>query len=215
MNKITLYAFPGSCSKVSLILLEEANADFTLELVQLMKGEHKQAAYRKINPKSKVPTMVVDGVTITENPAIISYLAYLFPEAKLLPTTESKVQQIQYLSDLCFCSATLHPMVTRICKPEFFVEAQSIPSVKHKASEAMDESFNLIEEHLSRCPWWYGDNWSAMDAYIHWVFTRVETCKYDVHRFPNFVDHSNRMKLRPTVQRAMAKEAAMLEQIQK
>lgn len=200
MNQITLYASPGSCSKVSLILLEEAQVDFTLKLVRLNNGEHKQAAFRRINPKSKVPALVVDGVTITENPAIISYLAFLFPEANLLPFADSKAQELQQLSDLCFCSATLHPMVTRICKPEFFVEAQSIPSVKQKASEAMDESFSLIEAQLTCGPWWYGDSWSAIDAYIYWVFGKVKGCDYHINRFPRFMNHEKKMKQRAAVQ---------------
>lgn len=213
MNQITLYAFPGSCSKVSLILLEEAQVDFTLELVRLNSGEHKQPAFRRINPKSKVPALVVDGVTITENPAIISYLAFLFPEANLLPFAGSKTQELQQLSDLCFCSATLHPLVTRIYKPEFFVEAKSIPSVRQKASKALDESFSLVETHLSSGSgqWWYGDNWSAIDAYIYWVFGRVKSCDYDINRFPRFVNHEKKMKQRAAVQRAIAKEVAMLE----
>ncbi|GAB1268294.1 glutathione S-transferase family protein [Aurantivibrio infirmus] len=213
MSKIALYAFPGSCSKVSLILLEEAQSDFSLKLVRLDKGEHKKLNFRKINAKCKVPVLVVDGVKLTENPAIITYISYLFPEANLLPLADSKVEELAQLSDLCFCSATLHPMVTRICKPEFFVERKSIFSVKQKASEAMDEGFSLIEEHLVDGPWWYGESWSAMDAYIYWVFTRVQSCGFDVNRFPRFIDHANRMKQRPAVQRAIAKEAAMLEKI--
>jgi glutathione S-transferase len=46
----------------------------------LAKGEHKTEAYLKINPWGKVPALSVDGKIITENTAILTYLARRFPE---------------------------------------------------------------------------------------------------------------------------------------
>ena len=72
----------------------------------------------------------------------------------------------------------------------------------------MDEHFALIEARLEESPWWYGEQWSAMDAYLYWIFWRVEGAGYDVGRFPRFCDHKAHMESRPAVQRALAREAA-------
>ena len=45
-------------------------------------------------------------------------------------------------------------------------------------------------------PWWYGDVWSAMDAYLYWVFWRVEGAEFPVKEYPLFYDHARRMETR-------------------
>jgi glutathione S-transferase len=52
-----------------------------------------------------------------------------------------------------------------------------------------------------------------MDAYLYWVFWRVEGADFDVTPFPHFKDHSNRMEERPAVQRAWQRENAATAQL--
>ena len=176
MSQLTLFAFPGSCSGVSIILLEEAKADYHLHMVKLMQGEHKKPEYLSINPKGKVPALKVDEQILTENPVIISYLNKQFPEANLLPNVATEIAQLQQLSDLCFCSSTLHPIVTRLCKPEFFVEQQPSTEIKQKACSDLLNALQWVDKRLGESQWWYGEQWSAMDAYIFWVVSRAQKC---------------------------------------
>ena len=94
--EITLYTFPVTCAKVPLILLEEIGAPFETRLVRLAKGEHKSPDFKRLNPKGKVPAIVVDGEALTENVAIATYLNALFPDAMLLPKVDAlgRAQQI-------------------------------------------------------------------------------------------------------------------------
>lgn len=215
MNTIDLYASPGACSKILLILLEEIGVPYNAHLVRFMKGEHKSADYKKINPKGKVPAMVFDGEPLTENPAIISFLAESFPQAKLMPQAKTTIEKFAYFSDLCFCSSTLHPIVTRIRMPQFFSAPEHMQTIWEKGCEAMDEYFQLIEERLSNAEWWYGSQWSAVDAYIYWIFWRVAGANYDTSRFPKYEDHAKRMEQRPAVQRAIACENDMQATLEK
>ena len=195
MTDILLYAFPGSCSNVSMILLEQIPIDYEIKLVKLINGEHKSRDYLDINPKGKVPALSVDGEIFTENPAIITLLNALFPEAKLLPSAETHKTQAQQLSDLCFISSTVHPLVTRLCKPEFFGPVTVSNDITRRATEGLKEAFSLIEQRLNdKGPWWYGDIWSAMDAYLFWVFNRVSPCGFNSAPYPNFSSHDKRMR---------------------
>ncbi len=195
---------------VSMILLEEAEVDYRIHSVNLMKGEHKKESYLAINPKAKVPAMKLDGVILTENPVLIQALVHRFPEAKLMPETSSPLESLQQWSHLCFCSSTLHPAVTRVCKPEFFGEADAVDAIRAKGKEAMCDGLSLVEDRLKDNRWWYGDSWSAMDAYIFWVFSRLNRCDFDFADFQNLVYHSEKMKVRVAVQRAVAKEKSIL-----
>lgn len=214
MSKIQLYMAPGTCARVPCIALEEAREDFEIVVLRFMKGEHKSPEFRKLNPKGKVPTLVIDGEPLTENVAILTYLNQRYPDAQLLPDTKDDLDRLRQLADLCFCSATLHPIVTRIRMPHFFATEEAARVVWEKAGNAMNEYFGLINHRLADQSWWYGDNWSVMDAYLYWVFWRCEGADYDVNLFPHFKDHAKRMEARPAVQRALEREAAAQSQLE-
>lgn len=209
-----LYFAPGSCSRVSLMTLLETGAAFDTSLMRFMKGQHKSPAYRALNPKGKVPLLTVDGAPLTENVAIVSFLSQSFPDAGLMPAAASPLDAARHVADLCFCSATLHPIVTRLRMPGFFAGPAVSAAVREKATTAMRDHFQLVEDRLGEAAWWYGDAWSAMDAYLGWVFWRVEGAGFPVVDYPRFAGHFQRLSARPSFERAMAIEAnanAMLE----
>jgi glutathione S-transferase len=209
-----LHMAPYTCARVTAIALEEAGIAFETKLVRFLKGEHKSPEYRHFNPKGKVPALEIDGDVLTENVAILTYLAERFPDANLMPQAGSAADRAHQLADLCFCSATLHPLVTRIRMPMFFAGPNNAVAVKQAGEKAMDEYFQMVEERLADGPWWYGAEWSAMDAYLYWVFWRVEGAGYEVARFPRFTAHARTMEARPAVQRALAREEAAQAQLE-
>jgi len=202
----TVYMAPYTCARVTMIALEEAGLGFETELVRFVRGAHKSPGFKRLNPKGKVPALAIDGTVLTENVAIIWYLHERHPEARLLPETNSAAERAAVLADLCFCSATLHPLVTRIRMPMLFAGQENVVAVKRAAEQAMDEYFALVEERLRAARWWYGEAWSAMDGYLYWVFWRVEGAGYDVTRFPLFAAHARANEKRPAVQRTLARE---------
>jgi len=214
VSNIQLYMAPGTCARVSCIALEETGVDFETIVIRFMKGEHKSLDFKKLNPKGKVPTLLIDGEALTENVAIITYLDQRYPDANLIPQPENELDKMRQLADLCFCSTTLHPIVTRIRMPHFIAGEECAGAVWTTACKAMMENFELIESRLSDQAWWYGDDWSAMDAYLYWVFWRVKGAEFDVGPFPCFADHAQRMEARPAVQRALAREADALKTLE-
>lgn len=214
MSKAQLYMAPGTCARVSSICLEEVGLDFEPVAVRFLKGEHKAPAFKKLNPLGKVPALVINGEVLTENVAIIVYLNEVFASANLLPQASNSLERAHQLADLCFCSATLHPIVTRIRMPQFFANEEAVQSVWEKACHAMVEFFAYIDDRLATRPWWYGDQWSAMDAYLYWIFWRVEGADFDAAKYTHFKDHFNRMEQRPSVQRAWQREKRVQSELE-
>ena len=203
-----LYAAPGSCSRVPLIALEEAQANYDVKLIRFMRGDHKQADYLALNPKGKVPCLVTAHGAITENVAIARYLAA--NHDGLLPKTKNPFEDAQVTSDLAFCSSTLHPIVSRMRVPMFMATgADAIASVKEKAMEAMEPLAAVVEERLSRGEWWYDSGWSILDAYVFWVGYRITGGGFQMDKYPRWAAHSQRMNARPSIVRAMAHEAEL------
>jgi glutathione S-transferase len=103
-----LYYSNGSCSLASHIVLEEAGAKFEAQRINLKEGEQKRPEYLKINPKGKVPALVLDdGQTLTENPAIMSWIADTHPEAKLLAPV-GDLARARAQEWLAWCASSIH-----------------------------------------------------------------------------------------------------------
>ena len=78
---LILYYWPGASSVIPHITLEEIGVPYERELINLAKGEHKREPYLSINPRGKVPALSIHGDVLTENVAILTYLAKRFPDA--------------------------------------------------------------------------------------------------------------------------------------
>ena len=61
--KIALYYAPITCALAPYITLTEAKADFEVVPLNFRKQQHMSPEYLKINPKHKVPLLMVDGET--------------------------------------------------------------------------------------------------------------------------------------------------------
>jgi glutathione S-transferase len=209
MTTMTLFFAPDSCARVPLIALEEIGNPYKLELVAFVSGQHKSPEYLALNPKAKVPTLVVDGEPLTENVAILSWLAERFPQAGLLPEFHDDFARARLIADLTYCASGLHPIVTRLRIPHFFCDtAEGSRRVFEMAELAMHPNFDLIERRLGISRWWYGEHWSIVDAYINWVWFRVTGTQFDGSAYPNLRRHDAQMKERPAVQRALAISAS-------
>ncbi|MEM7302594.1 MAG: glutathione S-transferase family protein [Pseudomonadota bacterium] len=210
---LKLYVAPGTCARVPTIALEEIGVPFETELVRTAANQQNSLEFLKLNPKGKVPTLLIDDKPLTENVAILSWLNNQFPEAGLLPKTTDPIELAKQTADLSFFSATVHPTVTRIAMPvKFIADSElSFELVRPKGTEAMLPIMKMINDRLEDGPWWYGDQWSVVDGYLFWVWWRITGVGFSDAAFPNIKRHLELSNQRPAVQRAMAREAEYIE----
>lgn len=213
MSELLLFVAPGTCARVPTVALEEAGAKYETRLVRTSAHEQKTPEYLKINPKGKVPVLVVDGTPLTENVAILSWLNKRFPEAGLLPKAKDDFETAQQVSDLAFFSGTVHPVVTRVAMPQKFIkdEALAYDVVRAGGTKDMQPVMGMINDRLADRTWWYGDTWSIVDAYLFWTWWRIEVVGFDGSPFPHIKAHAERILERPSVKRAMDFEARNVE----
>lgn len=212
---LELHFAPGSCARVSLIALEEIGCPYDLRTVRFMKGKHRTPEYLAINPAGKVPALVADGVALAQTPAILAYLARCFPEAGLLPLTGDAMGDAQIAARLSWFSGDLHPLVTRIRMPQFFCDLDGGPAqVREKGVAGMRLQLAGLETALLGQPWVMGATWSALDAYLFWVWFRITGAGFPGDDFPGIASHHARMQNRPSVQRALAREAVVQAELE-
>jgi glutathione S-transferase len=215
MPELKLFFAPDSCARVTLIALEEIGKPYSLEVVAFVKGEHRAPAYLSMNPKGKVPMLLVDGEPLTENVAILSWLNGQYPDAALLPRVLDPMSRARQLADLSFCASGLHPIVTRIRVPQYFCDtAEGMGRVVELATAAMKMNLGWVEQRLGEQQWWYGRDWSVMDAYINWVWFRITGAGFDASGYPNLVRHNEESMRRPSVMRALAASRKVAEDLE-
>ena len=104
-----LYYSPGACSLATHIAAKEAGLALDLERVDLKthRTEHGED-YRRLNPKGYVPALELDdGTLLTENVAILPFIADQRPEAGLAPPPQT-MARTRLLEWLGFLATELH-----------------------------------------------------------------------------------------------------------
>ena len=201
---IALYYAPVTCALAPYITLTEAGAEFEVRPLDFRKQQHMSADYLKINPKHKVPMLVVDGNSLTENVAIQQWIARTFPQAKLLPA--DPWDELKAISLLAWCAAGIHPYLSRINNTAKVCDLPGAgDSVRRFATEALHESFRIADSLLAGREWFF-DHFTAPDAHFFWCFRRATQFELDLAAFPNCQAHFERMKKRPSVQKLLAYE---------
>jgi glutathione S-transferase len=206
MPELKLYHFPGGCSRVSMTALEHVGVQFEDELVNLMAGAHMRPEYQAINPRGKIPALLVDGKLLSENAAIQLWLDTEYPEAGLLPRSDSAWDRAQVLSDLFWVSSVWHPYVRANKMPMRWTTGDVAP-VRERGVELLTPCIEQLEERLADREWWYGA-WSILDVYFYWAYTTAEEGQFDLSPYPNIARHRAAVEALPAFQRALARERA-------
>jgi len=207
--KIVLYYAPFTCALAPYITLTEAGADFEVAALNLRKKQQMTPEYLKLNPKHKVPLLVVDGKPLSENVAIHSWVDANFPKAGLLPT--DPWDRLKAISLHSWCSGGIHPYLARINNPPNVCDVPGAEeSVVAHASHGLTESFAIADELLAGREYFF-DRFTTPDAHFYWCCRRAGQLKFDISGFANVVAHFNRMETRPSVQKLLAFEKQTLD----
>ena len=70
----------------------------------------------------------------------------------------------------------------------------------------MHAKFQIIEDRLQSQDWFLSEGWSVIDAYLFWVYFRLDGTAFDVSAYPAFTKHYKTIQQRPSVKRAIAFE---------
>ena len=203
---LTLYFAPGSCALASLIGLEESGLAYEPRRLNLANGDQRQPEYLAINPKGRVPALVTDRGVITENIAIMTYIAQIAPAAKLAPLDDPfEFAQLQSFNS--YIASTVHINHSHKGRGYRWTDdAAAIESMKAKVPQTMAESFALIEDKMLKGPWVMGEHYTIADGYLFTMENWLPGDGVDRDRFAKVSAHYARMLARPAVQKALAVE---------
>lgn len=205
---IKLFYTPGACSRVSHIALEEAGATFEAVRVDFSVGEQRSPDYLAINPKGRVPALATERGVLTENPAILAYVAQRWPQARLAPLDDPwAFAQMQAFNS--YMASTVHVAHAHRNRGNRWADDEAAITHMHDyAPRAIAAAFALIETEFLKGPWVLGEDFSVCDPYLFVLSGWLPQRGVDPVLFPRIAEHRRRVAERSAVQRAIAREEA-------
>jgi glutathione S-transferase len=202
--QLILYYAPNACSLVPYVTLTEAGALFEVRPLNFRKSHHMMPEYLQLNPKHKVPVLVIGGVPLTENVAIQTWIARHFAAARLLPA--DPIQELKAISLLAWCASGIHPFLSRINSPARVCDLPGAEeSVRRLAAQQLFENYKIADDMLAGRDWFF-DHFTAVDAHFFWCFRRGTQFNLDLSQLANCLGHFERMKRRASVRKVLAYE---------
>ncbi|WP_380874364.1 glutathione S-transferase [Sphingomonas sp. DBB INV C78] len=205
---LKLYGAPGACSIIPHIALEEAVADYSVHYVDYAGGENRTPDFLAISPLGRVPVLMTEQGPLTENPAILSYIAMLYPGAGLAPLDDpfafARVQAFNL-----FIASNIHTAFRQILFADTFADGEAAAAaLRAKVPALADRYFAIIERGLADGRRFvHGDAFTISDIYL---FAYANYLRFgdrgDAARLPLILAHRARVRERAAVGRVLAAE---------
>ena len=204
----TLYYSPGSCSLIVNCLLHELEVPFELKRVDVEAKEHHGEAYRKLNPKGKVPVLATPDGPLTECLAIIEHVCDRHDVRRQWLPEAGSWQRAKAMERLATLSTEIHNNLgNRFFHEDGFSEDPGVrAAVKANGARKLTEFFHAEDARLT-APYWSGNpDPDASDLYFMVVARWGRWLEDSALRMPNIEKFFRRMTGRPAVGRAMERE---------
>ena len=196
-----LYYLTGACSLASNIALRDAGLKF--ELVKVDRNTRKAADgldFNEVNPKGYVPVLTLDnGEVLTENVAVLQYIADRNPGAKLAPAAGT-MERYRLMEWLSFINSEIHKSFSPLFNPGMPEEGKQI------YRDRLANRFGFVNGELAGKDYVMGDHFTVADAYLYTVTRWAKPMAIDLTGFPNLVAFLERVSARPAVQEALKHE---------
>jgi glutathione S-transferase len=196
-----LYFSPGACSLAPHIALLHTGLPFTSERVSLRtKLTSEGVDYRGVNPKGQLPALELDdGKLLTENTAVLQYIADQAPESGLAPAWGSYARY-QLMEWLSYLSTEVHKRFSPIFAPGCGDEDKAA----HWAELAAPLTYLAGKVDGERSL--MGERFSVADAYLFAILNWIGFAGFSMGDWPTLQAYHARIGAMPVVREAMARE---------
>jgi glutathione S-transferase len=192
-----LYSSTGTCSLASNIALHEAGIQFELAKVDKRTKKVDGVDFVEINPKGYVPALRLDdGQVLTENVAVLQYIADQNPAAKLAPPAGT-IERYRLMEWLSFINSEVHKSFSPLFSPE------ASDDMKQFARNNITKRLNYLQGELGTRKYLMGDQFTVADAYLFVVLGWGTHVGVDIGQWPTIKTYWERVRARPHVIEAL------------
>jgi glutathione S-transferase len=189
---LQLYFFPMACSLASRIALMEAGIEARYHPVHIWtkKVLEDDGDFRAVSSKGAVPVLVLEnGEKLTENAAVLQYIADLRPELGLAPRPGDP-DRYRLQEWLSFVGTEIHKA---FLFPTFWYATDA---AKTSARERIGQNLSVADAHLKSRQYLVGERFTVADAYLAWSLLLLKRCSVDVAEWPSLASYLDRIRAR-------------------
>ncbi|MBP6798815.1 MAG: glutathione S-transferase N-terminal domain-containing protein [Luteimonas sp.] len=197
-----LYSSPGACSLADHIALRWIGQPFDLQVVS--REQRKTPEFLALNPAGAVPVFEDGGWVLTQNAAILNYLADIFPQAKLGGdgTPRSRAEVNRWLS---FLNADVHPTFHPFFGSTAYLGEEGAAKTKEASAKKLRGYFERLDAQLAGRDWLTGQR-SIADPYLYVVLRWAKSVGIDLSGLGNLDAFAQRMAADAGVREALRAE---------
>lgn len=200
---IVLYHHPFSRAAGVIWMLEEVGVDYELRFVDIRAGEQKAPELLALNPMGKLPILTDDGQVVTESAAIALYLADRYAPGRLAPRLEDPARGAYFRWTL-FAPSVVEPGAMA-----------KTGGWDVKAGQAgwgtYDAMLSAMEAAIGDGPYLLGERFTMADV-VFGGTVRFMLRFGMVEPRPAFTAYAERLAARPALQRADARNGAVIRE---
>ena len=198
-----LYYSPNTCALSDHIVLEWIGKPY--EARRVSREERAMPEFRKLNPAGAVPVFEQDGWVLTQNAAILGYLADTFPEAGLAGdgTPKSRAEVTRWLA---FINSDVHPAFKPLFGSTAYLgDAAVIEKSKQHAKATLRTLLERADAQLAGQDWIAGTR-SIADPYLYVILRWAKAAGVDLGGLGNLARFVDRMEADPAVRNVLKEE---------
>jgi len=200
---IVLYHHPYSRAAGTVWALEEVGVPYELRFVDLMTGKQKQPDILALNPMGKLPILTDGAAVVTESAAINIYLADRYAAGRLAPKLDDP-RRGTYLRWSLFSPSVIEPGLMAKAAGWTYKDGQA----GWGSHEAM---ISAMQAALADREYLLGNEFSMADVIFGGTLRFMLQFKM-LEALPVFSAYAERLSARPALQRADARNAAVMEE---
>ncbi len=202
-----LFISPGACSMSCHIVLEETQLPFELAKISWAPEDPVRKTLFTYNPAGAVPTLVLsNGKVLTQNMAILEYIADQKPSAELLAPvgTFERVEIIRWLS---LVASDLHKAFSPLFNMERITKnSEAQADIKTYQFQQLDRFFGILNSQLEKNSYLSGEKFSIADAYLFPVYRWSKSVKFPMDKYTALNQYHARLAERPSIQKVLERE---------
>lgn len=207
-QQLIFYYYPRACSLAVHIVLEESGLVYERRMVDLPTKQNSATEYLAINPKGTVPALVVDGQTLTETQAILTFLGDIIGDGKFLPPT-GDFRRYRAHEWMNFLSSSVHTYIRSIFRSAAYAGESQVANdaVNAQGVNNLAGAVARVEGLLTDQVWSLGADFSVVDAYLFVMYLWTTDARISsVPERPNWEAVAKKVWQRPAVQRVISIE---------
>ncbi|MGH8426781.1 MAG: glutathione S-transferase family protein [Gammaproteobacteria bacterium] len=197
------YYSPGACSLATHITLEWIGKPYETHEVNIHGTKSPELLER--NPDGAVPVIEENGWVLSQNSAILNYLADIHPEAKLGGdgTPKSRAEVNHWLG---FVNSDVHPAYKPLFGSTGYLgDTDTVEKTKARAKRVLRKLFERVNAQLEGRDWLVGTR-SIADPYLFVMLRWAKAQKIDLSGLDNLGRFFERMQSDAAVKKVLKEE---------